>query len=377
MQIPSDALQIVVHDTSNDACELAHWVARQSDSRLTYVHVTERLSMTDNHERAIELASGEYVCLIGDDDSVSAHCVALAEMARQKGMDLVTPKVSVAYYWPDFRSRFYGAAHAGRLYLDAFTGEIREFDLQESLLQALAAACQGTDLMPKLYHGLVRRSVLDELRREAGRLFFGTSPDMSVAVGLALRGGKYHVIDLPLTLPGSAGGSNSGRSAMRQHKGALEKDPHLEPFRQLEWPEVIPRFFSVETVWAHAAWMTLQLPGRRSFLERFNLARLYALCMLHHREYLAATLEARRCASTQGIARTGMLDTVGELACEGFRHALQRGRRLMNPSPSGGREVLAVAEDVARARDALDARLSSSPFASQTLSGDRAVRAGS
>lgn len=65
LEIKSERLQVVVHDTSNDDCQLAAWAADQADSRLVYVHWKSRLSMTENHERAMQLAEGEYVCQIG------------------------------------------------------------------------------------------------------------------------------------------------------------------------------------------------------------------------------------------------------------------------------------------------------------------------
>ncbi|MHC5879375.1 hypothetical protein ACYT69_10660, partial [Streptococcus pyogenes] len=67
------------------------------------------------------------------------------------------------------------------------------------------------------------------------------------------------MVDLPFTMPGASGGSNTGRSAVNKHKGDLSKDAHMRPFKDLQWPAVLPRFFSVETVWAHAAWETLNV----------------------------------------------------------------------------------------------------------------------
>ena len=120
LEIPSQEVQVVVHDTSNDACDLARWAQAQEDHRLVYVHWQSRLSMTENHERAIALATGEYVCLIGDDDTVSNHIIEFARYAKDHSIAMLTPKVRAAYYWPDFRTKFYGAAHAGRIYLEHF-----------------------------------------------------------------------------------------------------------------------------------------------------------------------------------------------------------------------------------------------------------------
>ncbi|MGH8601213.1 MAG: glycosyltransferase family 2 protein [Gammaproteobacteria bacterium] len=357
LEIKSDKLQIVVHDTSNDGCELAAWAANQKDPRLCYVHWRDRLSMTENHERALALAEGEYVCLIGDDDSVSARIVEVAEYAKAQGINLLTPTVKAVYSWPDFRTRLYGMAHAGKVYLNDFSGALSSCDTLKSLEAALSRACQGTDGLPKLYHGLVRRSLLDVLRERYGQVFFGTSPDVSAAVALSLEGNHHHVIDLPFTLPGASAGSNTGRSALNKHKGDIEKDPHMQPFKNLAWPKELPRFFSVETVWAHAAWETLHGIGRVDLIEHFNLARLYALCLLYHRDYRAFTLEAWRAAQRNGYQNVSNVAVVKELLGVVFGLVASKSKRLLRPSASNGREVLGVVNDVRLARLALDKRI--------------------
>lgn len=360
LDISSRQLQVVVHDTSNDECLLAQWAATQSDSRLRYVHWRERLSMTENHERALALAEGEYICLIGDDDCVSARILQVAKFARKQGIACLTPRVKAMYSWPDFRTRILGAAHAGKIYLDAFDGSLQVLDAAAGLSATLAMACQGTDELPKLYHGLVRRDLLDALRVRRGRVFFGTSPDMSAAVGLALLCKQHHVIDLPFTLPGASSGSNTGRSAVNKHKGDLEKDAHMRPFKDLQWPELLPRFFSVETVWAHAAWETLRLAGADERLADFSLRRLYALCLFNHRDYRQATFAALRAAKEQGVPGLSVAAlTIEYLGCVG-RFIWSKAKRILRPTASNGREVLAVVADVRLARRVLDERLMNS-----------------
>ncbi|PWE44722.1 glycosyltransferase [Pseudomonas prosekii] len=357
LDIDSELLQVVVHDTSNDECELAQWAEKNLDSRLRYVHWVDRLSMTENHERAMRIATGEYICLIGDDDSVSERIIEVAAFAKSKGIKMITPKVKALYYWPDFRTKMYGAAHAGRVYLSAFNQKIEYMGSLGNLNVALHAACQGTDELPKLYHGLVHHSLIDQLRESNGQVFFGTSPDMSASVALSLLGHEYALIDLPFTMPGGAGGSNSGRSAAGKHKGDLKSDPHIAPFKNLEWPEIIPHFFSVETVWAHAAWTTLNGIGGTEQLKKFNLARLYALCAWGHKDYLSTTRLARLAAVEQGYSNVGRLDVFKELLVVISKHVLSRFKRLLKPSASNGREVLAVVPNVRLARQELDKNL--------------------
>ncbi len=352
LAIESDRLQVIVHDTSTDDCRLRTWVATVNDSRLLYRHCAERLSMTDNHERALEYARGEYVCLIGDDDSVSSLILDVADYARSRAVDCITPQVKAAYSWPDFRTSLLGAAHAGRLYLEAFTGESRWVDSAQALEGLLLHAGQGTDGLPKLYHGLVRRELIQRVVLANGRLFWGTSPDMSAAVALALATEKFLLLDIPFTLPGASGGSNTGRSALKSHKGDLRSDEHMRPFKNLRWPEQIPQFFSVETVWAHAAWETLVACGRQDLLQRFNWPRLYALALFNHKDYRQAIMQATRANSGVGVMKS--IASLPLISWEWFWNRL---KRLARPSASNGREVLGVFPGVDEARCCLDARV--------------------
>jgi hypothetical protein len=126
-----------------------------------------------------------------------------------------------------------------------------------------AGAAQGTDGLPKLYHGLVRRDLLEELKRRSGQYVHGSSPDMSAAVALSLVCPEFVSINYPLTVPGGSGGSNTGRSAMNQHRGRMGEDSQTKAFVNQGWSLGVPRYFAVETVWAHAALDTL-----RSWLQR-------------------------------------------------------------------------------------------------------------
>ena len=358
LDIDSDQIQIVVHDTSNDNRHLSDWVASQSDPRLAYIHCSTRLSMTENHERALEMANGEYLCLIGDDDSVSKEIVKIAEYAARKSIDVVTPTVRATYSWPDFKTWFYRGAHAGKVYLDRFSGKMSEKNARDALQKALGDAAQGTDELPKLYHGLVSKRLLDRIREVHGRVFFGASPDVSSAIAIALSVKTYHVVDFPFTLPGASGGSNTGRSAVRKHRGELSSDPHTTPFRELKWPACIPQFFSVETVWAQAAIETLEGAGHGGLIQRYNFTRLYALCLFSHLRYrkqIFAAWNESRSVVERGIS---IRELLYELLVVLRSRIGQKLRRLMRPIPSNGREVVGIAPDVYSARCMLDQRIS-------------------
>lgn len=337
LAIASPRLELVVHDTSEDA-SLAEPMREVTDVRLRYVHCREPLSMTENHNRAMTLARGRYVCLIGDDDSILPEALDAAEWADAHGIAAIAPEVVANYAWPDFRSRAFGAGHAGRLYLKRRWGAVARRDARTDLIAALDRAALGTEGLPKVYHGLVARAVLERLRERAGAVFHGTSPDVSGSVGVAAAIDRYLWVDHPLTLPGASAGSNTGRSATGTHVGRVEEDPHTRRFRDLAWPEVLPRFVSVETVWAHAVHATLAAVDP-ALLPRYRMTRLYATCLVRSPAWRAPiTAAARAWARREGIAPAALWARVGvEAAAEAARRAARLAHRALRPTAAGGR----------------------------------------
>lgn len=343
LAIKSQKLEVVVSDTSTDgkfeALLQQDESALGADPRLKYLRPAERLDMTGNHNNAIAAATGEFVCLIGDDDTITEDLLLAAEWARENQVDVIAPTVMSNYVWPDFRSRHFGAGHAGRLYLPSRVGPVHIRQSSESVVHALANAAQGTDGLPKIYHGIVRRSILEKAKQLSGAYFHGSSPDVSGAVGLALCTDRFVEIDYPLTIPGASGGSNTGRSAMNQHKGKLSQESQTKGFETAGWSDGVPRFFSVETVWAHAALETIAKIAPAN-VRHFNFARLIAVCEVLHKEYAAEIAEAvSKAIGIVGMAEGAFLKKV---AAEKREYRKQRFikllRRAMKPTVAGGRE---------------------------------------
>jgi hypothetical protein len=360
LDIRDEGLEVVVTDTSPEP-ELQRLLSEQgwlSDRRLRYVRPIERLDMTGNHNAALGLASGEYVCLIGDDDTISPDALVAARWAAAHDIEVIAPNVVANYVWPDFRSRWFGNRHSSRVYFAREMGAATVHRADGALGQALRGAVQGTDGLPKIYHGLVRRALMEAVRERSGAFFHGSSPDVSGAVGLAICAERFLVVDYPLTIPGASGGSNTGRSALNQHKGKLEAEDQTKGFREKGWSPGVPRFFSVETVWAHAALETLSrmLPEA---VPRYGFVRLIALCRLRHAEYRAEIdAAAAEAATLQG---TSLADFQSQVARDLRQVRLQElarvAKRLLRPTAAGGRTYVDGLETVAAAPQQVSAHL--------------------
>lgn len=357
LSIDSFEIQLVVTDTS-DNDDLSSFASTIADERLLYRRITEPLSMTGNHNAAMSLATGRYACLIGDDDTITLETLMATAWADANGIMILSPLVVANYAWPDFRSKYLGASHAGRLYLKRSFGRISFQNSRKNLEAALMHGALGTEGLPKIYHGIVRKNLLDSIKNRSGAYFHGSSPDVSGAVSLAIVSDSYVEIDYPLTLPGASGKSNTGRSALKMHKGTLEDDAHTKRFKDLKWPAELPRFTSVETVWAQSVYETLQAM-EPVLLDDYNFFEVYAACLLRHQDYREETLEAIMVLKQE--RSSSWLKMVFQLTSALIHHSVASVskliRRASKPTAAGGRDFVNGLKDIHEAQIRLSAEL--------------------
>lgn len=342
LSFDDDRFELVVSDTSGDN-RLFEMISEGEfpligDNRLKFIRPLESLDMTGNHNKAISEAIGEYICLIGDDDTITLDAINAAEWASNNNIEIIAPNIVSNYAWPDFRSRFFGSKHASRLYLPKRIGFVKLRKSNDALLSALKNGAQGTDGLPKIYHGIVRRDVLQKIKNISGSYFFGSSPDVSGAIGLALCSESFVVVDYPLTIPGASGGSNTGRSALNKHKGELKNEIQTKSFENEGWSEGVPKFFSVETVWAHAALETIKRIDPEK-MQYFNFPKLLALCTILHPEYNSITKVAF--SEILKMTKTDKYNLNRNILFASLLYALKKLKyisiRLLRPTAAGNR----------------------------------------
>ena len=301
-----DDLEVVVHDTSDDATA---WdgVAKYfgDEPRLRYRYTAPPQSFAETFDKAVSLARGRFVTIIGDDDGVLPHLLECTRMIEEAGWEALTPTTPAAYNWPDFRHLYYGDSDAGRLSVLPFSSAWEEIDVEQELIRTARGGFQDFGRLPRIYYGVVRRDRLEALRERSGAHFVGTSPDISGAVGLATVVSKLVRLDYPVFLPGSSANSGAGRSGMKKHVGTLSETPQTAAFADT-WPSEVPPFYAVQTVWAQAALATLDALGEREIKAQFGMARLHAQALVHnhpHRATILASLRTNTAASPSGDGR--------------------------------------------------------------------------
>lgn len=290
LRIPSPRLQLVIEDNS-DSNDLEVWLRDNIyDSRLVYRYSSSPVSMCENYDRAMSLATGEYVCLIGDDDGVVSEIVEATVWAKKNSIDALVPSSLINYVWPDLQMTSRSSMEAGELTIRPFTGEVYFPNPEAEMLKCVQDAGQNFHKLPKAYYGIVKRECMDLVKERTGSYFPGVSPDMSAAISIATVARRVCYVNYPLFVPGSSARSNAGLSGLKKHIGWLRDQPHLPITCERDWSDIVPLFYSVQTIWAEATVNSLRATGRVDVLCKFNVPLLYAICSVFHYRYMLGNI---------------------------------------------------------------------------------------
>jgi glycosyltransferase involved in cell wall biosynthesis len=253
LDIKDSRLQVVIQD-NGESDKLGKLVeARFQDARLIYHYNNRILSFVGNFSEGISLCTGDYVTIIGDDDGINPQILQLAELAAKNGIDAVTPSLPIVYFWPD--SGVPSANQEGKLRISSFSNVVRFYDTPAELKKLLNNGCQSylSLKLAKVYHGIVKRSVLEDIHAKTGKYIGGLSPDIYLSIASSALIKKVLFIDYPLTISGICKKSGSSDSATGKHTGDLKDAPHFIGHNNYRWSEEVPSFYSVETIWADSA----------------------------------------------------------------------------------------------------------------------------
>jgi len=285
MSIPTPDIELVVHDNS-DSRNLEEYLRRNiNDTRLLYNYTSTPSPMTFNWNTAIGLASGKYLCLIGDDDGINPEIIEATRWADINNIDALKPTVRAIYYWPETQIK--SLTTNGLLAISPFSGKVISSNPRaemKKVVQTGGFKYLETEI-PRLYHGIVKREILDQACSKTGSFCEGLSPDISAALSVANFAKNVVSIDYPLTIAGISKSSGSAQSARGEHVGNLEDAPHLQYRSNYEWAEAVPQFYSVQTIWADSAVAALKALERDDILKDFNLPLLAAYCVAAHPKY--------------------------------------------------------------------------------------------
>ncbi|USU10655.1 glycosyltransferase (plasmid) [Sphingomonadaceae bacterium OTU29MARTA1] len=336
--------QVIVSDTSAD-----DRLRAMLPDDVEYIRPDRPVDVVSHFEFALAGARGRYVMFLGDDDCIGPGLEAIAEWADRCGVDAVVSYGNyflANYFWPGVQSRYYGNGYASRLFVRPFTGRAQQIDPIDSLRRTLRDLGSGLDNMPRIYHGLVSRALIDKIRLRHGALFGGVTPDIYSAALISDQAVTVWQVDYPFCLPGGSPSSTAGTGAAGTDMTSLTQHPHTAAFADLQWDPTIPAFYAPYNVWAHSLKKAVDRIGRDDLVP--NLARIYAVSLLRNRSQRKKILAARAIGGTPWSAIVS--EMARNLVFQGKRYAA----RLAAPKPGGRAQRFDDLADISAAYDQLE-----------------------
>lgn len=287
VNIQSNDIEIVVQDNTQDNKEIIDYINELGWEHIKYFHDSSELSQTGNSDLAVSHATGEYCTYIGDDDSISIAAIDAVRYLHENNIDACVNNVAT-YHWPDvvFQNKPKPA-----LEFDASPIEMQKINNDEIMKSFLSWGCQDIKYLPRIYHGIIKRSILESIKEESGSYFPGPSPDMANAVSALLLIKNYIYIRFPLIISGYSFKSAGGMGLRGAHSGSLTGVKQLPKNAEKEWSPRIPKVWLGYTVWPESAEKAFIHMHQDQYIKQINYSAMYAKTFLRYPNYRKMVLE--------------------------------------------------------------------------------------
>ncbi|MDH6250683.1 glycosyltransferase involved in cell wall biosynthesis [Chryseobacterium sp. H1D6B] len=300
----SDIIEICISDNSKGE-QIKDFVNQLNSDAIKYIHTDEKISFIENFNRCMGLASGKYVTLIGDDDTILKTTIDYTVYADNNNIDSISSNNNISYYWPRALEGYPEGYEI--ITLESDSDKIEEFNPKKYLSLLLDNGLQHYLLypFPRTYHGIVKREKLIEVKQKTGHFFGGLSPDIYSSISLSCIIEKHYVVGTPLSIAGVCAKSASASNIRGEHAGEMSQSPLLNNISDYKWSIHIPYFYSVNTIWAESAMKALEDMGESSLIKKFNKYRLIAHSTINNRKSIPKIIKREnnllRKASEQNI----------------------------------------------------------------------------
>jgi hypothetical protein len=245
--IEGDNFEIVVQDNSDNNQAFTDWFEKFHDEKIKYFYEPRKLDIVQNTIKALEHCNGEYLIFIGDDDFVSPYIVKIVEFIKEKGIDCLM--YSLGYYWwssvvfikeTDYLKR---ETYWEPLNINA---ELIKMDSANELNYVLTHGGTTYYQLPRFYHGLVKREVLEKIKKQTGVYLSGICPDIGFSTSLSLVIKNYYFINYPISVAGASKNSGGGWTTSNTHYGKIGDMEFLPADASKRWDPLLPKIWSAQ-----------------------------------------------------------------------------------------------------------------------------------
>lgn len=243
--INSNDFELVIQDNSDDNSPIINYLALNNDNRISYFYKKDSLSIKENTAFAISNAIGEYITFIGDDDLVSPFIVDIVKLMKERGINSLIFN-SGKYWWRNltFTKPNYYVRPSVFTIPKNVTQDFIKLNTAKELDFMLDHGCTSAFNLPKFYHGIINRELLNEVKDNTS-----ISPDISFSTALGLVCLEHYFINYPVTVYGASKNSGGGMTMEKKHYGKIEDQPWLPKNTKEIWDNLIPEIWSEHTTY--------------------------------------------------------------------------------------------------------------------------------
>lgn len=197
-----DDYEVVICDNCSSPATKAV-IDHFASPRIVYHRSPTPLCMGDNWNLAYSLSRGQYVTFIGDDDGLMPYAFSQLD-ALIRRHDLKAVRWDYALYsWPDI------ARQDLANYLQVSTTRRQQwFEGRPAIRDVMAGRLSAT-FLPNVYHSLVARETLEDIRSRTGHVFASYCPDTYTSFAVAYLVDRYLSVTVPMSVSGFSGSSNN------------------------------------------------------------------------------------------------------------------------------------------------------------------------
>jgi glycosyltransferase involved in cell wall biosynthesis len=190
-------LEIVVHESGDDPATTAV-LAEFDDPRIRFFKTVEPVRMTENWERALRLATGDYLFFLGDDDGLLPNACEIARRILEAHSAEILSWRPAQYFWPEFFE-----ADARNKIIAVYGTEL-ECTLKRSRATLLPTYHfrQYYIELPMIYNSFVSRAVIERVYQSQERYFIGSMPDVVSGIMNLCFSSQFLRCNRPLSISG-------------------------------------------------------------------------------------------------------------------------------------------------------------------------------
>lgn len=257
-------------------------IVMKSGTDLIRLELLQSDNLTDSLNESIRLINGEYVTFIGNDDSFLYYIENAVKTAKKHSYSAIKYPLNMVYFWPGVEQKDSQLIIIKNYYKKNLTEYNPQIDMPK-LVKNVGQSYRELNLV-NLYHGIVKKTILEQNFSHMGRYVGGFSPDIYFAYSLSKHVDRVMYLKYPLTIPGIGMKSASQAALNNNHQSSLLNSPIKDHYDLYRWSPMSPQFYSVETVWSSSLLIAHEdLYG--TTIQGYNYKLLNLLVYLNNSRY--------------------------------------------------------------------------------------------